>query len=337
MHAIWFKFLVCAGLIFFAGTRVAKYADVIAEKTNLSRLWIGVLLVAAATSLPELFTGVGSVVFMDAPNLTIGDLFGANSYNLLNIAVLDLAHRGGPILSALSSGQLLTVVFSLIPLMLAATGIWLAKSGISAWSAWGIGIFSFAILISYCVLTRVLYAFEKKKSPRNAPATGDKKYNDISLRKAYIYYAMAAAVIMASGVWLAFIGKDLSQAMRLEESFVGSLFMGFVTTLPEITVSLAALFIGAKEIAVANMFGSNLFNMAIIFVNDALYRKGPILRSVSFDQINQALVVMAMSAVIIIALVTRSRKKVMGVSWYVPALIAIFILGAYLNFATGLK
>jgi len=96
MHMIWIKFAICALLILFAGKRLARYADVIAEKTGLGGLWIGLILVAVATSLPELFTGIGSIVFVDAPDLTIGNLFGANSYNLLNIGFLDLLTKGSP-------------------------------------------------------------------------------------------------------------------------------------------------------------------------------------------------------------------------------------------------
>lgn len=330
LWVVWLKFIVCAGLIFFAGRVVAKYADVIAEKTGLSQLWIGVILVASATSLPELFTGVGSVVFMNAPDLTVGNLFGANSYNLLNIGVMDLFHRGGPLLGAVSSGQILTAVFTLVPLMLATAGILFSKSGMS-WSAGNIGIFSIAIFISYCVATRAIYNFEKR---REKPAA-TKKYIGISPKKAYIYYGAATAVIVASGVWLAYIGKELAGISHLNESFIGSLFLGFVTTLPEITVSIAALFIGAREIAVANMLGSNLFNMTIIFIDDILYRKAPILQAVSPDQVRQASVVMAMTAIIILAMATRPKRKFFNISWYVPVIFIIFLVGAYLGFIMG--
>lgn len=329
MYITWLKFAICAGLIFFAGKNIAKYADVIAEKKGLSRLWIGVILVALATSLPELFTGVGSVVFVDAPDITVGNLFGANSYNLLNIGIIDLLYRGGPILGAISSGQLLTAVFSLIPLMLATAAIILSGNGISAWSIGNVGIFSISIFISYCIATKVIYNFEKRKTKNKKENT---IYEDISLKNAYIHYAMAAAVIVASGIWLAYIGRELSGMLRLNESFVGNLFLGFVTTLPEITVSIAALLIGAKEIAVANMFGSNLFNMTIIFADDILYRKAPILQVVSEDHLRSAYIVMAMTAVIILAMVTKPKRKFFNVSWYVPVIFIIFLLGAYINF-----
>jgi cation:H+ antiporter len=126
MFLIWIKFIICSAIILFAGKRVARYGDIIAEKTGLGGLWIGVVLVAVTTSLPEIFTGVGCVSFVDAPDLTVGNLFGANTYNLLNISLLDFLHRGSPLLSSVSLGQLLTAGLSIIPLLVATLGIFLS-------------------------------------------------------------------------------------------------------------------------------------------------------------------------------------------------------------------
>ena len=331
MYIIWLKFAICAGCIFIAGRNLAKYADVIAEKTNISRLFIGFVLVAVATSLPELITGIGSVVFVDSPNLAVGNVLGANSYNLLNIGLLDVLYKGGPLLSAIGVGQILVAGLSLIPLGLALIAIVISKN---VFSIWNIGIFSIAILISYFIIIKVIYNSEKKKKVKKELS---KKYDNISLKKACFYYALAALAIVASGIWLAYIGKEMSIKLNLGESFIGSLFLGFVTTLPEITVSVAALFIGAKEIAIANMFGSNLFNIAIIFIDDIFYRKAPILKVVSKDNILMACVVMAMTALVIVAMATKAKKKIFGISWYVPLLLAIFLFGAYLSFTMGVK
>lgn len=329
MYMTWLKFAICAGLIFFAGKRVAKYAATIADKTGFSRLWIGVILVSLATSLPELFTGIGSVAFANVPDITVGNLFGANSYNLLNIALIDLLNRGAPILSVISQGQLLVAVLSLVPVTLAAVAISLYGQGIQPFSVAGIGIFSIGIFLSYCILARIIFNFEKKKG---IAEKSENSYEGISLKSACVSFAAAAAVIAGSGIWLAYIGKELSEVLALNMSFVGSLILGLTTTLPEITVSIAALAIGAKEIAVANMLGSNLFNMVIIFSNDIFYRKGPILEAVSTKHISQAFVVMAMTAVIILALAVRSKRKFFNISWYAPVIVIIFLAGAYINF-----
>ncbi|MFC1709984.1 hypothetical protein ACFL2J_08020 [Candidatus Omnitrophota bacterium] len=127
MAIIWLKFIICTLIIFFAGRKVAKYGDIIADKSGLGGLWVGLLLIAVATSLPEIFTGVGSIVFVGDPNLTSGNLFGSNGYNLLNIAILDFLNKEGPLLSMMSAGQLLTAWLTLVPLLIAGIGILLSN------------------------------------------------------------------------------------------------------------------------------------------------------------------------------------------------------------------
>jgi len=92
-------------VIIVAGTKLAKYGDLIAEKTGLGRIWIGVVLLATITSLPELATGISSVTFVGEPDLTMGDLFGSNLINLVIIAVIDLFYTRGPVLHYLGTAS----------------------------------------------------------------------------------------------------------------------------------------------------------------------------------------------------------------------------------------
>ncbi len=75
-------FLLSAVVIVLAGTKLSHYGDRIAEHTGLGRLWIGAVLLAGATSLPEVFTAI-SAVLLDAPNIAVGDLLGAGLSNML--------------------------------------------------------------------------------------------------------------------------------------------------------------------------------------------------------------------------------------------------------------
>ncbi|MDD5634899.1 MAG: sodium:calcium antiporter, partial [Candidatus Omnitrophica bacterium] len=305
MVILWLKFIVCVTVILYCGKGVARYGDAIAEKTGLSGLWIGVILVSLATSLPELFTGVGSTVFLDAPNLTVGNLFGANIYNLINIAILDFLNKGAPLLSVISTGQLLTATLSLVPLSIAALGIFLSPK-LTEISFANVSLYSILILITYFVSTRIIFKFEKNQQRILQEIRKEEKilykYDAISLPQASIYYAIFALMIACAGIWLAYIGDDLSKLLGLGQNFVGSLFLGFATTLPEMTVSIAAIRLGAKELAVANMLGSNLFNMAIIFMNDVLYRKGPIFAVLSQQHVFVAFIVMLMTVTVIAGL-----------------------------------
>ncbi|MBL7157959.1 MAG: hypothetical protein ISS91_00390 [Candidatus Omnitrophica bacterium] len=342
MYTVFIKFIICAGIIVVAGRRVARYGDVIAEKTGLGGLWVGLILVSVATSLPELFAGVGSILFVKVPDLTVGNLFGANSYNLLNIALLALIYRartrGRSLLADVSKGELMVAGSSLVPLTIAALGILCAVNGIYAPQIAGVDAFSIAILAAYLGLTYLIFRFEKtEQSIKKEEKLLEEKYGDISLKKAYKGYAIAAVAIIASGIWLSYIGDEISRSLALEQSFTGSLFLGLATTLPEITVSIAALLIGAREIAIANMFGSNLFNMAILFIDDALYREAPLFRAVSSEHILTACIVMVMTTIVIIAMAIKPKVKPIPSQgwngfWYIPALVIIFCVGTYINF-----
>ena len=58
---VWLKFLLCVVIILFAGTKLARYGDAIAEKTGLGRIWLDLVLIITVTTMPELVTGVPSV------------------------------------------------------------------------------------------------------------------------------------------------------------------------------------------------------------------------------------------------------------------------------------
>lgn len=340
MITVLSKFAICTIVILYCGKRVARYGDAIAEKTGLGGLWIGVILVSVATSLPEMFTGVGSTVFVNAPNLTVGNLFGANTYNLLNIAILDFLNKGTPLLSMVSTGQLLTAVLSLVPLSIAVLGILMNHQSPQI-SLAHVSIYSILILASYILSTRIIFRFEQRQ--HKIKELGKKgraifKYDRLSLKTACIRYVLAAIAIAGAGIWLAYIGDDLAALFNLGQNFIGSLLLGFATTLPEITVSVAALRLGARELAVANMVGSNLFNITIIFLNDLLYRKAPIFTVLTRQHIFTAFIVILMTITVISALIFKPKKKTrIGLSAYAIILIAIFVIGAYANFILGNK
>lgn len=83
-------YFICAALILFSGARLSKHGDLIAEKTGLGRTWIGIVLIATVTSLPEMATGVTASAFHQLPNIAVGDVFGSCMFNILILAILDV-------------------------------------------------------------------------------------------------------------------------------------------------------------------------------------------------------------------------------------------------------
>lgn len=125
---IWIQFVLCAVIIIFAGTRLAKYADAIAEKTRLGRLWVGLLVLALITTMPELVTALSSAALVKVPDLALGALLGSCPFNLAIIAVLDILHRAGPTLSKVSPTHIISVGMGALMVALVVDGILAGKS-----------------------------------------------------------------------------------------------------------------------------------------------------------------------------------------------------------------
>jgi cation:H+ antiporter len=306
---VWVKFAICLAVVLVAGTKLSKYGDAIAEKTGLGRIWVGVVLLAAITSLPELATGISSVALVGKPDLTLGDLFGSNLINLVVIAIIDVFYTRGPVLHYLGTGIVLAAILSTLLIAVAATSIYVAQN-VAPLGIFGyIGLYSPILLCLFLLVQYMLFRFQRTQQgqpPNNGSVTAD--YESISLRKVSTFFGIAALATIGAGIWLGFIGNELSEVTGLKASFVGTIFLALCTSAPEVVVSISALRLGALEMAVGNVIGSNLFNMGvIIFVDDLFYTTGPILSYASMDHIGTALFAILMSCVVIIGLIYRPR------------------------------
>ena len=67
-------FVLASAVILLAGMRLARYGDILAEKTGMVRTWMGLIVMAAVTSLPELITGASAIVVIDVPEVAVGEL-----------------------------------------------------------------------------------------------------------------------------------------------------------------------------------------------------------------------------------------------------------------------
>ena len=331
---IWAKLALCAGAIAVAGTLLSRYADVIADKTGWSGAWVGLALLATVTSLPELATGISSVTLADAPDVAVGNVLGACVLNLTYVAVLDVLKRDEPLFQRAGLGHIGLAGFGII--MLAVSGLGLALSQFPLARSLGhVGLSAPALLVLYVLAVRITFRYERSQVAAGAEQAAS-RYPHMSLHQAAWRFGLAASVVVAAGVWLPFIATDLALAMQWTQSFVGTLLVAMVTSLPELVVTLSALRLGAVDMAIANLLGSNLFNVLILAIDDIFYVRGPILGAVSQVHAVSAMSAILMSGVVIIALLTKPAGRVMRLaSWASVALGAVYVLNAYVLFSYG--
>jgi cation:H+ antiporter len=334
---VWFKFALCLAIILFAGTKLARYGDAIAEETKLGRVWIGLVLLATITSMPELVTGVSSVALVKPPepDLALGTLLGSCSLNLAIVALLDILHRHTPVLSAASSRHMASAGWGILLIVIAGGAI-LAGARFSGLALGWVAIPSILILMLYLVGMWWLFRRERNQqlALAESAASPDK---ETGVKKLYFRFALAGLAVIAAGIWLSFIGDEIAVTTGWQATFVGSLFLAITTSMPELVVSVAALRLHAIDMAVANILGSNMLNLALIAPVDVFYTKGSIFASASTGNLITVGVVVAMSLIVIAGLRFRLKRKTFVImSWYCPALIALYVLGAYALFTSGL-
>lgn len=271
-------FLVSAAAVVTAGAVLTRAADAIAEATGLGRAWIGAVLLAGATSLPEIATDL-SAVRMNAPNLAAGDLFGSSLANMLILAIVDqLSRKGGGVLRGAAIENALTGCLAIILNTLGALFV------LTKWRTTLLGVSpqSLVLLLVYLGGTRTVYRNGVRHAETLASASQQKApASSRTLQRSLAVFAGAAAIILVASPALAWSAKQLAQVTGLGSTFIGTWLLGLSTSLPELATSLAAVRIGAFDLAVGTLFGSNSFNMVIFAVLDLASPAGSIFSGLS--------------------------------------------------------
>lgn len=321
---VWLALAACLAVIGAAGVRLSRYGDIIAEKTGLSRGWVGLILLATVTSLPELVTGITSVTVAHVPDIAVGDVLGSCVFNLLIIVLLDFLSRQESVFSRARQGNVLAAGYGIALIGLAGLSLMLSRSDLLP-TLGHVGLYAPLILLLYGLAMRSLYKYEQAQVSEFIEEQAE-AYPDVTLDEAVRGYVLAALAVVVAGVGLPFVAADLARIMGWEQSFVGTLIVAAVTSAPEVVVSVAAVRLGAVDLAIGNLLGSNLFNIAILALDDIAWLPGPLLADVSLNHAASAFSAMLMSGLAIVGLMLRPASRVYRtVSW-----ISVLLLVAWL-------
>lgn len=325
---IWFQFAISAGLITFTAAQLARFGDIIAVRTRLGGMFIGLLLMAGVTSLPELLTTIGSL-YQGAPNLAAGNLLGSNMFNMLLLAVLDLTNRQQRILrkAALKhalSGSLAVFLIGLVTFFI------LAKI---EWQVGWVGVDSLVVLLVYVFAVRLIQSGQMGSS---ASAVEVEILPDVpSLRRGLIGFGLASAVLVVITPWMVGTSVQIAEITGLGTTFIGTTLVAFVTSLPELVTTLAAARIGADDMAIGNLFGSNLFNMFALGLTDIFYMPGRFLGVIDPSFLLVAIIGLLMTSLGLIGNLARLERRILFVEMDALLLILTYFGGLALLYNRG--
>jgi cation:H+ antiporter len=318
-------FLLVGIAVFVVASRLTKHADAIADATGLGRIWIGALLLSAVTSLPEITTDV-SAARLGALDIGVGDLMGSTLANMLILALLDLVYARRYLLQHAAIDQVL--VGSLASVLTAIAGVAIAAGGLGRIGP--VGADTLVIVLVYLFGMQAVYAQSRVQpvAPTQQMALGESRQT--LLRSGLVGIGLAGGALLALAPVLVIAAEAIAIEAGLSQSFVGTTLVGLTTSFPEIAASIAAVRMGAIDLAVGNIFGSNAFNMCVLFAMDLAYPAAPVLASVGVEHSRTALVAVAMISFGMMGILARAQRRIAIVRVESLLIVAAYAGGTWL-------
>lgn len=317
-------FLLSATAVALAGIRLARDGDVIAEGTGLGGAWVGAILVAGATSLPELATDLNAVL-QGMPDLAVGDLVGSSMANMLILAVADQCTRHPRMLTRVAMNQALVGALGILLATLAVLGI--VTSGLVPRVA--IGWAPLTIVITYATGMRLLHLNRAIPPFRKPEEVEETRPSRRAMQRAAIGFAVAAVVILVSAPYLAASAAGVAERLGVSRGFIGALLLAITTSLPEAAVSVTSIRMGSYNLAVGNLLGSNCFNMAMLLPLDVVHAGEPLLASIDPGLAIGALAAIVMTSVALLDILNKSERRVWKVEPAPAVMILAYLAGLY--------
>lgn len=322
-------FAAAAAVVWAAGTRIAIYADAIAVKTGIGRAVLGMVLLGGVTSLPELAVA-STAAIAGHPGLSVNDLLGSAAINVLIIALADAVIGRDAITSVVASppvllqGALGIVLLGIVAA--AAISVDRLVLGVSAWSWVLLALYAASVWIVAKSRSGSAWKPSPVKGP-GAPAGGRQHEPRESLRLLAGRTAAAGAAVLVAGFFLAKSAEAIAEQTGLGTNFVGAVMLAASTSLPEASTVVAAVRLRRYEMAVSDVFGTNLFNVTIIFAVDALYDGGPVLSEVGAFAAFGALLAIVLTALFLAGMIERRDRTVLRMGYDSLAAVVVYLGG----------
>ena len=314
-------FIATAAAVIFFGARLAVYGDALASLTGWGRLFVGSLLLALATSLPELSTNI-SAVRLDPPNpeLSVGNVLGANMVNMFTLAMVALAFGGKRFLQRVAPEQGYLILVAAV-LTGAAVIFGAVRMDVEAWQ---VGLSSLVLLVLFVLGMRLVYL----KRPQEKVNDSEENNTGMTLRKAWVMFGLVSAGVVVAGIFLAWSTDQIAGITGVASSTLGILAVSLVTTMPEASATIAAARIGAADLGVAGLFGSCAFNVTILFFADFFYRDGILVNQTDPAHFVAGGVAIGLILAGMVLILGRNRIKRIVVATGLALMALVYIVGA---------
>lgn len=324
-------FLLAGVLVWGAGSRLAKWLDVIAVRTGLGHAFVGMLFLGGITSLPEL-ANVVTASASGNPPLAINNLLGSAALNVVLLAVGD-AFIGRDAVSSVVAKPSTMMMGTLCILVLLAAAVAIAVGDFALGGILGIGSI---VVCALSVGSFWLAAGYDERSPWKleeapvSPEVGEEADSTASVTWLWVRAAVAGAVIFAAGYTLSQTGDALARQTGLGSGIVGFVLISVATAMPEFSSIVAALRLHRYEMAFGQVFGTNFVNLSLFVIADLFFVGGPVINELGRFEIVAALLGAALIGIFMVGLLEHRNRSIIRMGYDSLAIVILFCGGLVL-------
>lgn len=335
-------FVAGAIAVWWSGTWLTVYADVIAERTGMGRAFAGLLLLGGATSLPEIAT-TATASAAGAAQLAGSNLLGGVAMQIAVLAVVDAIALRGKALTFVSPRPVLLMQGVLLVLMIALAAMAIAAGEVFSFA--GIGLWSLGLLFAYLGALYMIWHFEGdprweptgrlEELPQSAVDLKDEhdaRYRSVSTGAIWLRLLGTASVVLVGGYTVSTCAEAIVNQTGISGGIVGATLLALATSLPEVSTTWSAVKIGAYGMAVADILGTNSLEIALLLPADIFYREGPIINQLGADSLFLAALGISMTCVYLWGLLERRDQTVLGMGVDSALVLVLYAAGMAVYF-----
>lgn len=347
-------FILSGILVWRSGIKLSKFADKIIDRTGLSEVFIGTLGLALITSLPEVAITL-SATFANNINIAINNLLGSSVLQITILAVGDAMISNTSITASIENPASRLQVNCLSFLLgVAAIAILYEDIPVFHVGLWSVVIFIFYLFFFYMInyfkntqgwqsepekhisIEKVKDIVSKKtdqrKKENSQDSDGEEKTSRVLMSSLGLFSLLAAIGILIGGTFVGQTADVISERTGLGSSFMGFLFTGLASALPELSTTIKAVKLGRYEMAFSNIFGTTLLNVSMILLIDLFYFHGPVLNEVDNFSVAGATLGLVLISIYQMGLTLKLKKTFFRMGLDSIAVILCYIIGIIILF-----
>lgn len=297
---IYVAYIVLAILVVYLSVQLSFYVDALDKKTNLSGAFIGGVMLAAVTSLPELFTSLTAVLALDQPELVQGNVLGSNIFNLCVIGGLLIFTANRYKEAKIAKSNTSTLLYGLAMYIVVLVAIMFPMEV-------NLGIFNINLM---SIFVLVVYFFNVKFMSNDESGNSEEESNcTLSVKQICIRFILFSVGLVIVSILLTQVTNQIATELNLGATVAGAIFLGIATSLPELSASVNLVRMNNYNASFGNIVGSNVFNFIILVFADVLFTKGSIY--INQPQVMNLLLFGIFSTVCTLGLIVFKKKPLL--------------------------